>query len=122
MRLPLLVGLGLLSILVAWMVTDGRAPAGGPVGASRDAKAQGTWIVLSEAVADGVHQVVIVDRATEKMAVYHIGNKGEISLKGVRNLAWDLQLDQFNGARPTPEEIRAMLPAQPRAAPHRDGP
>lgn len=55
-------------------------------------------------------QVVIVDPQTRAMSVYQIDRTtGEISLKSVRNVRWDLQMEEFNGVSPTPGEIRALL-------------
>ena len=34
---------------------------------------------------------------------------GQISLRSVRNCRWDLQMDEFNGAEPSPEKIMALL-------------
>jgi hypothetical protein len=31
-----------------------------------------------------------------------------LSLKSVRNVAWDLMIEDFNSANPTPREIRAL--------------
>ena len=44
------------------------------------------------------------------MGVYHIDlATGEVSLKSVRNIHWDLQMIEFNGTRPLPREVRSML-------------
>ena len=34
---------------------------------------------------------------------------GQIELKSVRNVQWDLLIEEFNGVRPLPREIRALL-------------
>ncbi len=55
-------------------------------------------------------QVVIVDPNTRAMSVYQIDRtSGEITLKSVRNVRWDLQMEEFNGVSPTPSEIRSLL-------------
>ena len=44
------------------------------------------------------------------MSVYHIEQTtGTISLKSVRNIRADLQMDEFNTDSPLPREIRAIL-------------
>ena len=44
------------------------------------------------------------------MAVYHVDRAtGKITLKSVRNVRWDLLLDEFNGTNPAPREIRALV-------------
>ena len=44
------------------------------------------------------------------MAVYHIDTTtGEIVLKSVRNIHYDLKMIEFNGTSPLPREIRSLL-------------
>ncbi|MGL4515028.1 MAG: hypothetical protein ACRCT8_18235 [Lacipirellulaceae bacterium] len=51
--------------------------------------------------------VVILDPVRRVLAVYHIDSaSGQISLKSVRNLTWDLQLEGFNTKEPQPAEVR----------------
>jgi hypothetical protein len=43
------------------------------------------------------------------MAVYHVDRaSGEIILRSVRNLTWDLQMMEFNSGEPLPQDIRDM--------------
>lgn len=91
------------------------AVGGGGVGfAQRPATVpatSGTGLVTVTAQA-GEHrqQVTLIDPATRTMAVYHIDTtNGEIVLKSVRNLNYDLQMIEFNGTSPLPNEIRAIL-------------
>jgi hypothetical protein len=59
---------------------------------------------------NGAHMVAVVDPETRVMSVYHIDRaSGGISLKSVRSVHWDLQMEEFNGARPTPNEIRSLI-------------
>jgi hypothetical protein len=43
--------------------------------------------------------------------VYQVDPRsGAIALKSVRNIHWDLQMDEFNsGGNPSPKEIRSLL-------------
>lgn len=67
--------------------------------------------VVSILLATGVQQIVVVDAKTRTMAVYHIEPaQGKIQLKSVRNLGWDLQMEQFNGQPPLPSELRQVQP------------
>jgi len=44
------------------------------------------------------------------MSVYHIElASGKITLKSVRNIYGDLQIDDFNAEAPLPRDIRAQL-------------
>lgn len=67
-------------------------------------------IALSAQLADGKQQITVIDPRQRVVSVYHIGpTSGEIALKSVRNIHWDLQMTQFNGKAPLPEEIRNVL-------------
>ena len=62
--------------------------------------------------ADGlpIQPLVVLDPATRVMGIYHIDRAtGQLSLKSVRNVHWDLQLEEFNSAVPTPREIRSLV-------------
>lgn len=70
----------------------------------------GQLVALSVEQADGRQQITLIDPRTRVMSVYHIDRaSGEISLKSVRNVHWDLQMDEFNSDSPTPREIRSLL-------------
>jgi hypothetical protein len=52
----------------------------------------------------------VVDPKQRVMAVYHVDRAtGEISLKSVRNLTYDLQMIEFNSGNPLPQDIRNGL-------------
>ena len=54
--------------------------------------------------------VTVIDPRQRSMSVYHVElSTGEITLKSVRNIQWDLQMMDFNGTNPLPKEIRAVL-------------
>jgi hypothetical protein len=54
--------------------------------------------------------LTIVDSSSHVISVYHLDPAtGEITLRGVRNFHYDLQMDEFNGVSPTPREIRSLL-------------
>ena len=58
-------------------------------------------------------EVTVVDPRTRVMSVYHVDAKsGEIVLKSVRNIHWDLQMIEFNAVSPLPREIRSQLNRQ----------
>jgi len=66
-------------------------------------------IALSSDVDAGHQQVVVIETKNRTMSVYHIKREtGEIALKSVRNFRWDMQLEEFNGTKPLPREIRAL--------------
>jgi hypothetical protein len=70
----------------------------------------GELISFSVPIEDHRQQVTLIDTAKRVMSVYHIDtSSGEISLKSVRNVFWDLQMVEFNGTSPLPREIRSLL-------------
>ncbi|REJ65075.1 MAG: hypothetical protein DWQ31_19475 [Planctomycetota bacterium] len=72
--------------------------------------AEAELIAMSAQLADGKQQLTVIDPRQRAIVVYHVGpGEGEIVLKSVRNIHWDLQMTQFNGRPPLPEEIRNVL-------------
>ena len=60
-----------------------------------------------ESSATGPTTLTVIDPATKALAVYHISrDTGEIKLKSVRKIEWDLRLEALNSNAPTPDEIR----------------
>ena len=60
-----------------------------------------------EASPTGPTALTVIDPATKVLAVYHISrDTGEIKLKSVRKIEWDLRLEALNSNAPTPDEIR----------------
>lgn len=54
--------------------------------------------------------VTVVDPRQRAMAIYHVDrDSGEIALRSVRNLTWDLQMVEFNSGKPLPQDIRSGL-------------
>jgi hypothetical protein len=59
---------------------------------------------------DHRQQLAVIDPETRSLAVYHIDtSSGEISLKSVRNIHYDLRMSEFNGTSPLPREVRSMV-------------
>lgn len=95
----LIVGLG---------VSGGRVPAYGQAPGGRRAAAP--MIALTSEGTEGIQQVMLIDTNSRVMSVYHVDRaSGRISLKSVRNVNWDLQMEEFNGLSPSPREIQSLL-------------
>jgi hypothetical protein len=74
------------------------------------ARGGGELITVATSAGDGRQQLTIVDPETRSLAVYHIDTaSGEVSLKSVRNIQYDLRMIEFNGTSPLPGEIRSIL-------------
>ncbi len=72
--------------------------------------AVGDLMAFSSEGTLGPSQVTLIDAKARVMCVYHVDrSSGEIELKSVRNFHWDLLIEEFNGVRPLPREIRALL-------------
>ena len=116
-----LVGAGLVVFVVAGDFPSGEAQAqrlGEPRFAERagvqDASQTADLITLSTAAADeqgkSVQLVTVIDPKSRVMAVYHVRTeKGEIELKNVRKIDWDLQMEEFNATSPLPREVRSQV-------------
>lgn len=82
-----------------------RFQGGGQSVAQRD-----DLIAVSGAVVDGQQLIVLIDPRRQTLGSYHVNaQNGQISLRSVRNIRWDLELEEFNGMEPSPEKIQALL-------------
>jgi hypothetical protein len=91
-------------------IAMGPVSASGPVNLPGRFEASGDLIAISFDVGGGRQQLTLVDPRTRMVGVYHIDPAtGELTLKSVRNVHWDLQMDEFNGTNPSPREIRSLL-------------
>jgi len=67
-------------------------------------------IVHTSTANTGGQQMVVIDPVLRVMAVYHVDStSGKVSLKSVRNIKWDLLIEEFNGGEPSPRDIRTLL-------------
>jgi hypothetical protein len=105
-----LVGVGLVMAAAAMAEPRGEALQRGAPAMPAPAAAAGTeLIVVPTAVADKVQMLTVVDPRQRVVSVYHIDTTtGKISLKSVRNIHWDLQIDHLNTDEPLPQQIRSM--------------
>lgn len=117
-------GLGVLAVLVvvfsaisldpsAYAQTS-KQPTAQPVLPTRiPLAAAGDLMAFSSEAGSGPAQVTLIDVKSRVMCVYHVDRaNGQIELKSVRNFHWDLLMEEFNGVRPLPREIRALLEQQ----------
>ncbi|MEZ6137325.1 MAG: hypothetical protein R3C53_20750 [Pirellulaceae bacterium] len=67
--------------------------------------------VVSSMLPTGIQQLVLINTSDRTMAVYHVEPaQGKIQLRSVRNLVWDLRMEEFNGLSPLPSELRQVEP------------
>jgi hypothetical protein len=85
------------------------APAPTLAAASSDRSAGGDLVVLSHEGPDGRQQITVVDTRQRVIAVYQVDRaSGALQLRSVRNVQWDLTIEEYNCASPAPREIRAL--------------
>ena len=66
-------------------------------------------IALSETVDQSYQQVTVIDPRSQTMCVYHIElSSGQIALRSVRKIQWDLRMTDFNGSKPLASEVKAL--------------
>jgi hypothetical protein len=98
------LGLGL-----AWVFTARESLAQRPVATDLSTE----LIALTTPIDAGRQQLTVIDQRNRVLSIYHLElATGAVTLKSVRNLSWDLQMDEFNGIKPLPREIRGMLQAR----------
>jgi hypothetical protein len=102
--------LGASFVIAVTALPGASEPAGG---AAIDAPIRtcGSELIAHVSAADGQPQIVtVIDPRQRVMAVYHVDrNSGVITPKSVRNFTWDLQMIEFNGGNPLPQDIRSGL-------------
>ncbi|MCA9265674.1 MAG: hypothetical protein KDA60_17555 [Planctomycetales bacterium] len=65
--------------------------------------------VMAIETSDGGN-VVVVDRQRQVLLVYRVDDsKSSVALRSVRNIRWDLMLEEFNTSAPRPAEVRDMV-------------
>ena len=95
-----------LFAVVGFGAGDGSAPTTDV----RQAIARGELIAFDAKVGDAIQQLTVVDPKRKSVSVYHVELKtGKIELRSVRNIQWDLEIEEYNAARPLPHEIRLQL-------------
>ncbi|MDX1944311.1 MAG: hypothetical protein SFU86_02815 [Pirellulaceae bacterium] len=107
MRAAVMGFVGALLLLAVWAVGFPEASAQRPAGQAHAGSAE--LITLSFDAGEGRQQLTVVDPRTRVLAVYHVDRAtGALALKSVRNVHWDLQIEDYNSANPTPREIRLL--------------
>jgi hypothetical protein len=94
--------------------TLGQSPPSVGNNAGRTVSSQSTassgLITITATIGDSRQQLTVIDPEKHVLSVYHIDlATGEIVLKSVRNIHWDLQMVEYNGTSPLPREIRSLL-------------
>ena len=99
-------------VLAVW----GAAPDRNPAFADRANSVlsqEGGLITLTAPAGDNRQMLTVIDPAKRVMSVYHVSlTTGQIELKSVRNINYDLEIMEFNGVSPLPRDIRTMLEQQ----------
>ena len=107
--------LGICLIAVSWIVIGGIVAGEGSAQQPTpkqimQAAARGELIAFDTIVGDKIQQVTIVDPKRRSLSVYHVElESGKIQLRSVRNISGDLEIEEYNTARPLPHEIRRQL-------------
>ncbi len=111
------VALGFLVVSGLVMVAAGVVPTGGEALAQRlpphiAAATDASLIALSTTVGDKYQQLTVVDPKLKVLSVYHVDlASGDVELKCVRAIHWDLQMTYYNGKGPLPQDIQSLLEA-----------
>jgi hypothetical protein len=105
-----LIGLGVIGTSFSNSQMPGLPPSAVWSFPSPTSTGNAQMLMHSGHSSSGANQIILVDTAKQVMAVYFVApDTGIIQLKSVRNLAADLQLEEFNGADPSPAKVRSIL-------------
>lgn len=66
--------------------------------------------VVASSTVNGTQQLVVLDQNLRSLAVYQVDGVGNLHLRSVRTLVWDLRMEEFNGQSPTPSELKRIQP------------
>jgi hypothetical protein len=111
-----LMALGVVLVVSAGFPAAIAAPEARPArtSAANDRAGPTSDLIALSSEVDGRQQVTLIDPRARVIAVYHVDRAtGGLALKSVRNIQWDLLIEEFNAANPTPREVRALT-EQPR--------
>lgn len=110
------LGFGAILAVAAWRM-PATAQSSGAYGVDPAALGMGGGQLVTHFQADEqgrTTSLTVVDSQARVIAVYHLNREtGEIQLKSVRNIRWDLAMKDFNTGSPLPEEIRKGVEAGP---------
>jgi hypothetical protein len=86
------------------------APFGVPATSAPAAITGGELIVVPALAGDKWQILTVIDPRQRVMSVYHVElATGKITLRSVRNIHWDLQLEQMNSDNPSPTDIKSQM-------------
>ena len=67
-------------------------------------------VVMTTSNGEAGHRVILFEKSNHTLAVYDIDALGgRIALRSVRQVQWDLRLEDLNSLPPKPAEVRAMM-------------
>jgi hypothetical protein len=103
----MVIGAGLMLALWGIFPLPGQVLAERPNVPSQEA---GGLITLTSPAGESRQFLTVIDPREKVISVYQLNlTNGEIELKAVRRIEWDLRMDEFNGVSPLPRDIRSML-------------
>lgn len=76
---------------------------------SQNSNAGGSLQMVATMLPTGTQQIIVMDSAQRSLAVYHVDG-GNLQLRSVRSMVWDLRMEEFNGTPPLPSELRRVHP------------
>jgi hypothetical protein len=110
MRIAVIGGVVLASLMAAVGATVSWPSVGFAQRVASGAMGASNLITIPTPAGEGRQQITVIDPELRSMSVYHIElASGEITLKSVRKIHWDLQMTDFNGTSPLPQDVRSLL-------------
>ena len=111
MRISIVFGLVVVAVGLGW--SAGAQPH--IVGEATTAHTNWSGLITHFSTQEGgATTVTVIDPQKRVMTVYHVGgDSGQIQLKSVRPLQWDMEMNGYNTGKPLPSEVRAGLERRP---------
>ena len=97
-------------LVIAWVVSySSRDSAMAQTNHRSSVVATDSLLAIPSSDNSGTQLLTLIDPVQRTMGVYQIDRiTGEITLRSVRSIRWDLQMEEFNTQSPKPREIRAL--------------
>ena len=108
-----LVGASIACLAAVISISSATVQAQRPAAMQGGAAGSDALVAIPGPDSESQQSLLVLDRSLQTIASYQIDKQsGQISLRCVRNIRGDLQMDDFNGTEPSPEKIQALLQAR----------
>ncbi|PHS03388.1 MAG: hypothetical protein COA78_17965 [Blastopirellula sp.] len=97
-------------LVIVFACSISPVPSAFAQGVGSHSQGDGNLISITMPAENGSQHLVLIDRQTRVMSVYAVDPaNGKISLLSVRDIKWDLLIEDLNGGSPSPRDVQLMI-------------